>query len=78
MLPTTRNRKRVTVVEMLDTVATDVHSIIHIGLLRELHNHRVNILTGVRISAITGGGTRDIDKKVCEITVKADIVTLDI
>jgi len=51
---------------------------VRIGLLRELHNHRVNTLTDARLDAITEGGTRDIDKKVCEITLKADIVILDI
>lgn len=66
--------KKVTVVEMLEAIATDVHSMVRVGLLDELLHHGVNILTGVKFDAITDDGVECIDKESRRIRLKADTI----
>ncbi len=68
--------KKVTVVEMLDAVATDADSMVRIGLLKELSERGVNILTGVKINAITEDGAEGTDHASRETKLKADAVVL--
>lgn len=68
--------KKVTVVEMLDAVSTDVHAMVRIGLLSELKERGVNIVTGVKVSAITDDGIKATDKTSKEVNLKADTVVL--
>ncbi len=68
--------KKVTVVEMLDAVVTDVHGTVRDGLLGELGKSGVKILTGVRINAITGDGVNGTDAASHPVTLKADAVVL--
>jgi 2,4-dienoyl-CoA reductase-like NADH-dependent reductase (Old Yellow Enzyme family)/pyruvate/2-oxoglutarate dehydrogenase complex dihydrolipoamide dehydrogenase (E3) component len=68
--------KRVTVVEMLDAVVTDVHAEIRNGLLRELSQNGVKIMTGVKADAITEQGLVTIDKKWRRMSLDADSVVL--
>ncbi len=66
--------KRVTVVEMLDSVATDIHSMVRVGLLEELNHYGVKILTGIRYEAVVGEGVEVVDRKSRKVRLKADTV----
>ena len=66
--------KAVTVVEMLDAVATDIHSMVRVALLEELNKHGVKILTGVKFEAVTGEGVEAVDRESRKVRVKADTV----
>jgi len=66
--------KMVTVVEMLDLVATDIHSMVRVGLLEELDKYGVEILTGVRFEALTEEGVEAVDRESRKVRLKADTV----
>jgi NADPH-dependent 2,4-dienoyl-CoA reductase/sulfur reductase-like enzyme len=66
--------KMVTVVEMLDLVATDIHSMVRVGLLEELDKYGVKILTGVRFEALTEEGVEAVDRESRKVRLKADTV----
>ncbi len=68
--------KKVTVVEMLDAVATDVHAMVRIGLLGDLSRQGVTIMTGTKVDAITGEGVQAIDNNGHKHVLKADTVVL--
>lgn len=67
--------KKVTIVEMLDAVATDVHNVIRTALSNELSKQGVKIMTGVKVDSLIDG-VRLIDKKGQATTLKADFVVL--
>ncbi|MFC1981636.1 FAD-dependent oxidoreductase [Chloroflexota bacterium] len=71
-----RQGKKVTLVEILDAVATDVHSMVRIGLLNELSRHGVKILTGVKIDDISERGVTVIDKRSHKMNIEADTIVL--
>jgi 2,4-dienoyl-CoA reductase (NADPH2) len=64
----------VTVVEMLDLVATDIHSMVRVGLLEEIDKYGVKILTGVRFEALTEEGVEAVDRESRKVRLKADTV----
>ena len=64
----------VTVVEMLDDVATDEEIITKLVLLDRLKQSGVTILTGHKIEKITKGGVITVDKDNKKTTVAADYV----
>jgi NADPH-dependent 2,4-dienoyl-CoA reductase/sulfur reductase-like enzyme len=66
--------KMVTVVEMLDLVATDIHSMVRVGLLEELDKYGVEILTGVRFEALTEEGVEAVERESRKVRLKADTV----
>ncbi len=67
--------KKVTIVEMLDTVATDVHTFVRLGLVDELSRQGVRILTGVKVDSLTDG-IRLINKKGKATLLKVDTIVL--
>ncbi len=66
--------KKVTVVEMLEAVATDIHSMVRVALLEELNKHGVKILTGVRFEALTEDGVAAVKGESRKVRLKADTV----
>jgi pyruvate/2-oxoglutarate dehydrogenase complex dihydrolipoamide dehydrogenase (E3) component len=66
--------KMVTVVEMLDLVATDIHSMVRVGLLEELDKYGVEILTGVRFEALTEEGVEAVDRESRKVWLQADTI----
>ena len=66
--------KMVTVVEMLDLVATDIHSMVRVGLLEELDKYGVEILTGVRFEALTEEGVEAVDRESRKVRLQADTI----
>ncbi len=66
--------KRVTIVEMLDAVATDIHSMVRVALLDEIARYGVQVLTGVRFEALTEDGVEAVDRKLRKVRLKADAV----
>jgi len=68
--------KQVTIVEMLDSVATDMESRVWLALRNELAKSKVQILTGARLHAISNGGAIIIDKGGGETLLKTDTIIL--
>ncbi len=67
--------KKVTVVEMLDAVAGDVHPFVREGLVDELAGHGVKIMTGLRVDSLIDG-VRVVNGKGEATVLKADSVVL--
>lgn len=67
--------RQVTVVEMLDAVATDVHAMVKIGLMKELSERGVKIMTGLKMTAVTGRGVEVTGKNGKQV-LEADLVVL--
>jgi 2,4-dienoyl-CoA reductase-like NADH-dependent reductase (Old Yellow Enzyme family)/thioredoxin reductase len=66
--------KKVTIVEMLDTVAVNAMIINRIALLKKLAEFKVNILTGKKILEFTDGGVLVENKDGGSEEIKADTV----
>ncbi len=71
-----RQNKRVTIVDMLDTLGLDMDSWIWVSLSAELAERKVKILTSVKIETITEEGLMLIDKNGHKISQKADTIVL--
>lgn len=71
-----QQNKKVTIVEMLDTVGLDMDSWIWRSLSAELAERNVKILTSVKINEITDQGVLLIDKNWNKVSLKADTVVL--
>jgi len=71
-----RQNKRVTIVDMLDTLGLDMDSWIWVSLSAELAEKKVKILTSVKIDAITEEGLILFDKSGNKIFQKADTIVL--
>ena len=70
--------KRVTVMEMLDSVAMDIHSMVRVGLLEELDKYGVKILTGVTFETLTKDGVEAVDRESRKVRFKADTIVFAI
>jgi len=70
--------KRVTVMEMLDSVAMDIHSMVRVGLLEELDKYGVKILTGVTFETLTKDGVEAVDRESRKVRLKADTIVFAI
>ena len=68
--------KKVTIIEMLDEIASDVEVLTRICLLQELSSKNVTILTRTKIIAITPEGAIVIDGKGSRTLLKADTIVL--
>lgn len=66
--------KKVTVVEMLDELATDVQSWLRIELLSELREQGINLLTGVKVVSVRENGVEGVDRESRLVRLKADTV----
>jgi 2,4-dienoyl-CoA reductase-like NADH-dependent reductase (Old Yellow Enzyme family)/NADPH-dependent 2,4-dienoyl-CoA reductase/sulfur reductase-like enzyme len=66
--------KTVTVVEMLESIATDIHSMVRVGLREELDRHGVKIITQLKFDSLFAGGVKCIDREAREVKLKADTV----
>jgi 2,4-dienoyl-CoA reductase-like NADH-dependent reductase (Old Yellow Enzyme family)/thioredoxin reductase len=66
--------KSVTVVEMLDAVATDIHSMVRVQLLEELGRYGVKIHTGLTFRALVEGGVKCADRESREVKLAADTI----
>ena len=66
--------KRVTVIEMLDSIAPDIHSMVRVGLLEELDKYGVKILTGMRFEDLTADGVKAVNRESRKVRLKADTI----
>jgi len=66
--------KRVTVIEMLDSVATDIHSMVRVGLLEELDKYGVKTLTGLKFEALIKNGVEAVDRESRKVRLQADTI----
>ncbi|MFC1966778.1 FAD-dependent oxidoreductase [Chloroflexota bacterium] len=68
--------KKVTIVEMLETIGTEMDKEVWLALGDELSRFGVHIMTGVQLVAVTNQGATLIDKEGHETLVKADTIVL--
>ena len=69
--------KKVTIVEMLDEVATDMEVASRTAVLRKLREHNVEIICNLKMEKILPGeGIIGIDKELTKTEIKADTVVL--
>lgn len=71
-----RQGREVTIVEMLDEVATDMERWTRMALMDELSQGKVKIITGAEIQKITDRGVTAVDKSANPITIEGDTVVL--
>ena len=67
---------QVTIVEMLDTIGTDIEPVCMSALRDELAQDRVSILTGKKVVAITDDGVTVADRQGNRTVLKMDIAVL--
>lgn len=67
--------KKVTILEMLETIAGDVHNVVRAGLTRELSECGVKVLTGARVTSLIGGVTY-VDNEGRATKLDSDVVVL--
>ncbi|MBI2831424.1 MAG: FAD-dependent oxidoreductase [Chloroflexi bacterium] len=68
--------KKVTVVEMLDSVANELHAPVKAVLLKQLGQHGATVYTGLRVDTVTKEGVQVIDKQWRKRIIEADTVVL--
>jgi len=68
--------RNVTIIEMLDQIATDMESYTKIYFFKRLDKYGITIMTGHRVEAITEAGILTVDKNKTKHTHEAETIVL--